>query len=198
LARRLGLHAIAYKPVATGVIGECEDAARHAAALGQPIVPPTFSYPRAVSPHLAAREAGRPIELDDVRRRAAELATRADVLLVETAGGLFTPLGQGVTNVDLVKSLEPAVVVLVAPDRLGVLHDVTSCVVAAQARGLSELVVVLSAPEVADGSTGGNAAELDALGLGPVAGVFPRTRVDDDASQGVAEAVWRALSARRG
>ena len=183
----------AYKPIATGVEPRCDDAERHAAALGAPYLHPSFAYRRAVSPHLAAREEGRPVDLDMVYRHADELARGAKIVLIEGAGGLFTPLSQTTTNVALVKCLLPALVLLVAPDRLGVLHDVGACVVAARASGLHISAVVLSAPSTPDASTGSNAEELERLGLGPVAGVFPRASDDTAESRAVAARVWSSL-----
>ncbi len=165
-ARRLGLRVSAYKPIATGVADRCEDADLHAVALGSSPRPPTFSYRRPVSPHLAAREEGRPIELEAVRRCADQLTAEADWLIVESAGGLFSPLGESITNVDLVRCLEPALIVLVAPDRLGVLHDVGACVAAARTRGVVVTALVLSAPRVPDDSTGTNARELQQIRSG--------------------------------
>ncbi len=192
-ARRRGVVARAYKPVATGVDDVCEDAARHAAALDAPVVPPTFSYRRPVSPHLAAREERRPVELPRIAARADELAGGAELLLIESAGGLFSPLGDGETNATLALLLSPALVVLVAADRLGVLHDVRACRLAARSVGVRIDALVLSAPPAADASTGENGRELEALGLGPVAGAFPRASVDADATRAVAAQVWTAL-----
>jgi dethiobiotin synthetase len=190
----MGRTVVAYKPVATGVDGRCEDAVRHAAALGAPYVPPTFVYRRPISPHLAAREEGRPIDLDVIRQRASELARRADDLIVESAGGLFSPLGDAIINVDLVQHLRPTHVLLVAPDRLGVLHDVGACLGAARARGVAVAALALSAPAAPDDSTGTNAPELDRIGLGPVAAVFPHAAFDDDRSQRQAAKLWGVLS----
>jgi len=55
----------------------------------------------------------------------------------------------------------------VAPDRLGVLHDVVGALTAMQSRGRSPDWLVLSAPAQADASTGTNAAELRQLGVRP-------------------------------
>ncbi len=192
-ARRRGLRVQAYKPIATGVTDRCEDADLHGAALGSPSRPPTFSYRRPVSPHLAAREEGRPIELEAIRRCADEMSAGSEWLIVEAAGGLFSPLGESITNVDLVRCLDPARVVLVAPDRLGVLHDVGACVGAARARDVAFTALVLSAPRVPDDSTGTNARELERIGLGPVAAAFPHGSFEDTPSQAAAERVWRLL-----
>jgi len=184
---------LAYKPIATGIERMCEDAERHAAAQKSRYLHPTYAYRRPVSPHLAAREEDRPIDLEVIRKRADELAHEADVVLIEGAGGLFTPLSERVTNVALVKHLLPAVVVLVAPDRLGVLHDVGACLAAARAANIEVRTVVLSAASAADASTGSNAQELARIGLGPVAGVFPRASFDAAESQAVAERLWKVV-----
>jgi dethiobiotin synthetase len=192
-ARAQGIRARGYKPIATGVSGRCEDAEHHAAALGAAYIAPTFSYTRPVSPHLAAREEGGPIDLALVQKRADELAEGVDALLIESAGGLFTPLGTALTNLDMAAALAPVLTVLVAPDRLGVLSDLSAYVRAARASGLEVPMFVLSAPERPDASTGLNRAELDALGIGLVGGVFPRASADAGASQSVAAGVWSLL-----
>jgi hypothetical protein len=60
---------------------------------------------------------------------------------------------------------------LVAPDALGVLHDVTATL-----RSLPRRpdFVVLSAARPADASSGTNAQELETLEITPVLGVVPR------------------------
>lgn len=190
-ARRWRMRTAAYKPIATGVSTLCADAEHHAAAAGSAYVAPTFGYRRPVSPHLAAREEERPIDLTAIRARADELATGLDLQIVEGVGGLFSPLGPRMTNVDLVRALGAVTVVLVAPDRLGVLHDVGAVVHAARAAGLPPLVVALSAPEHEDVTTGTNADELAAIGLAEVPAVFPRAGVEAPASLAAAEAVLR-------
>ena len=95
-----------------------------------------------MSPHLASREEARPIDLDRIRKRADEIASDVEVLFVEGAGGLFTPLSDSITNADLWRSLMPAVVLLVAPDRLGVLHDVYATQRADRARDVRVDAVV--------------------------------------------------------
>jgi dethiobiotin synthetase len=86
-------------------------------------------------------------------------------VLVESAGGCFSPLHLGVTNADLAFALEPAVWILVAPDALGVLHDVSATLGVLSARRRLPDHVLLSAAREPDASTGTNAAELSALGI---------------------------------
>lgn len=186
--RARGVVVRGYKPVATGVVaGErCGDAVAHARACGADYVHPTYTFVPAVSPHLAARDAGVEIDVRTIALRAAEMGEGA--LVVETAGGLFSPLGDGVTNADLVRALAPARVVLVAPDRIGVLHDVGAAVRAARLEGLA-LDVVLSGPAVPDASTGTNGPELGRLGSARVLAVFPRAPWDAPESLEAARAV---------
>ncbi len=194
-ARSQGVRARGYKPVATGVgaDGRCEDAERHAEASGAPVLPPTFAYRRPVSPHLAAREEGRPVELDAIAQATTSLSREHDVVLVESAGGLLSPLDETRTNADLVRALQPALVLLVAPDRIGVLHDVAACRLAARAHGIAIAALVLSAPPSPDASTGSNGPEVARLGLGPVAAVFPRATPEGDESHRAAGDAWAAL-----
>jgi dethiobiotin synthetase len=79
-------------------------------------------------------------------------------------GGLLTPLGPRVTCLDALVALEPTWVVVVASDALGALHHVASALGVLSAAGFTRVVVALSSPAVADGSTGTNAAELAVVG----------------------------------
>jgi hypothetical protein len=85
--------------------------------------------------------------------------------IVESAGALFSPLGPSATNFELASALEPAFWVLVAPDALGVLHDVRVTWEACARRGLVPDFLVLSGARTADASTGTNADELRTLGI---------------------------------
>lgn len=120
-----------------------------------------------VSPHLAARLEGVTIDVAEVVRRACDLRRRADVVVVELPGGLFTPLTPRHLNVDLARALDPTSLLLVAANRLGVLHDALSATRAAAAAGLALTAIVLSpaalSPSAVDASLTSNAAELQAF-----------------------------------
>ncbi|RYE86634.1 MAG: dethiobiotin synthase, partial [Myxococcales bacterium] len=105
--RRRGVDVAAWKPVASGVTpGEpAADASELAAALGRPIEPPLHSFEPPLSPHLAARRAGVAIDIDALAARAHALAAGRAVTLVETAGGLLSPLSDTTTNADLARAL---------------------------------------------------------------------------------------------
>jgi len=131
-----------------------------------------YAFPDPISPHLAARRADVRIDLGLIDRWVHD--HEAPVTVIETAGGLFSPLGHGATNFDLTQALQPHAVVLVAPDRLGVLHELAATLALATARAGPPMGVVLSTPAKKDASTGCNAAELRALGIAQPLAVFPR------------------------
>ena len=165
---------LALKPIETGVgRGVAGDAGTIAAAAGHDPLLSRWRYESGVSPHLAARERGEPIELERVVDWVAEqeLSDGPGITLIESAGGAFTPLGPGATNVDLARALAPARWLLVAPDALGVLHDVGAVL-----RALPQApdAVVLSSSRAADASTGTNATELKRLGICEVLTVLGR------------------------
>jgi dethiobiotin synthetase len=136
--------------------------------------PYLFEHP--VSPHLAARRAGRTIDLGEVVAHVDAVRREAEAVLVELPGGCFSPLNDHETNADLLVALHPTAILLVAPDRLGVLNDVLASFLAARSVGLSFTGIVLSGPEHVDASSGTNAAELRRLLPSvPVLATLPRS-----------------------
>lgn len=156
---------LALKPIESGVeAGGLGDAGKIAEAAGHAPALSPWRLKRPVSPHLAAREEGVRLELPEVVQwvESEERRAGAAINLVETAGGAFSPLGAGRTNVDLARALEPAIWLLVAPDALGVLHDVTATL---RALPRAPDAVLLSGARPADQSTGSNGTELKVLGI---------------------------------
>jgi dethiobiotin synthetase len=178
---RDGRSAVGFKPVESGVSGDAEsDIARLDRASTFHVKPPlasqTFAAP--VAPHLAARKEGRRVDVAAIRREVQRgAASGAEVLLVELPGGAFSPVADGVSGADLVRAFPGATVLLVAPDRLGVLHDVTATTLACAARGLPLAGIVLNAAGPHDPSTGTNAVELLGLVRAPLLARIPHSPV---------------------
>jgi dethiobiotin synthetase len=132
LLRRLaatGQRAAGMKPVAAGAVLTAnglrnDDALALAAAAGVALpyglVNPVC-LPLATSPHLAARAAGRPIGIPAIVRAYAEIATRADVVVVEGAGGWRAPIGDRETMEDVAIALGLPVLLVVGL-RLGCIN----------------------------------------------------------------------------
>lgn len=185
------------KPVESGVTGDLgADGAllERLSTFHVKRFPSPYLLARAVSPHLAARDEGRTIELSRVCDRIEEARAAAlDGLVVELAGGLFSPLGPDLANADVALELEADGVLLVAPDRLGVLHDLGSTTRAASAMGLFLLGIVLVAPAHADLSTGTNAAEVSLVTELPVVAVVPRAPIEELGARADLGAIVRAF-----
>ena len=136
-----GVRAVGMKPVAAGVdghLGVNADVAALAAAgnVDAPLEdrnPYAFSEP--IAPHIAAQRDGTTIDLERVAHAYARLAARADVVIVEGAGGVLVPLGPRHDMLDIPKRLALPVVLVVGV-RLGCLSHALSAELAVRMRGL--------------------------------------------------------------
>lgn len=170
-----GRVAVGLKPVESGIGVGASDAQRLAAASMFHVKHSApYALPDPVSPHLAARRVG--VEISTTVIADWVTTCTAPWTIVETAGGLLTPLAPGVTNLDLTRTLAPDLLLLVGVDRLGVLHDVSACLLALRngTVSLPDPVILLQAPDVEDQSSGTNADELVTLGLTRHVTVVPR------------------------
>jgi dethiobiotin synthetase len=160
---RNGRRTIAIKPVETGCSNgarDREDGAILAAATGQ--ATPREALVRLrdpLTPALAAEREGVALDTDALVARARELAAGADVVLVEGAGGLLSPI-TWTTDITSVAHGLDATVLLVGADRLGTINHVHMAVQVLLDTRLLPAGIVLSAPETPDPSTGTNAAAL--------------------------------------
>ncbi len=121
------------------------------------------TFPSPVAPPEAARRAGESLSGDAFLHAFQDVRARFDgVLVLELAGGLFSPFDERRTNADVVRCLGPEAHVLVAPNRLGVLHDVRATVIACQSQGVAIDALVLTHPKppAADASCQSNPAAL--------------------------------------
>jgi dethiobiotin synthetase len=134
-ARCLGM-----KPVAAGLDanGDNDDVLALAAA-GTQAVPREwqnpYALPAAVSPHIAAAQAGVAIDLAVITAAYARLAAAADAVVVEGAGGLLVPLSARDNGGDLAQALGLPVVLVVGL-RLGCLNHALLTRDALRQRGL--------------------------------------------------------------
>ncbi len=95
----------------------------------------------AVSPHLAAALAGRPIDVPGLIARV--LAIRADAVIVEGVGGLLVPLAPGWDLRAYARELGLPVVIAARPG-LGTINHTLLTLEAARAGGLDVRAVVLT------------------------------------------------------
>ena len=135
-----GHKVIGMKPIAAGVEnGKWLDveqllAASNVNVTRQQINPYAFDPP--ISPHLAAQQAGREIDLTVIQQAYQTLSTHADRVVVEGAGGFLVPVNQHQTGADLAQALNLPVI-LVAGIRLGCLNHTLLTAQAIRATGLT-------------------------------------------------------------
>ncbi|MNG59712.1 dethiobiotin synthase [Serratia quinivorans] len=143
-ANLAGYRTAGYKPVASGSEMTAEglrngDAlalqANGSVALSyQEVNPYVFAEP--TSPHIVSADEGRPIELAQLSAGLRHLEQKADWLLVEGAGGWFTPLSEQHTFADWVQQ-EQLPVILVVGIKLGCINHALLTAQAVKQAGLS-------------------------------------------------------------
>ncbi len=127
--QRQGLRVQGMKPVASGGAPtpaglRNEDASRIRTQGSNPLpydqINP-YCYAPPIAPHLAAAQAGRPIELKPIVAAFDQIAASADRVLVEGVGGWAVPLGDELMLADLTAALKLPVILVVGL-RLGCLN----------------------------------------------------------------------------
>lgn len=190
LTRRL-VRVAALKPIETGCAPEPADALVLARACRNPGLahdPAFYRVAPPLSPYAATLQYGTPPpNLERIAGRVRELAVAHDFTLVEAAGGLLVPLDASRTVAELAVRLALPLL-LVAPDRLGVLSHVLTAHESAQARALDVAAVILTRADAVedDPSRRTNAQILGERLPSPVF-VFHNTDDDDDALADAAE-----------
>ncbi len=174
--RRVGV----YKPAASGCVvrdGQLisTDAEALWEAAGRPgeleqVCPQRFVAPLA--PHLAARAEGKTLDADRLRSGLDYWCEHSDIVLVEGAGGLMSPLGDEDCVADLAADLGFPLIV-VAANRIGVINHVLQTLIAAAAfgDGLPVAGIVLNDTKLnahSDPSRTSNRTEIALRAVAPV------------------------------
>jgi dethiobiotin synthetase len=121
--RREGVNVAALKPISSGGRGDAKKmfAAMDGALPLDKINP--WHFRAAIAPLLAARRERKKVRLAQVTAHIRAMQKRFDVLIVEGAGGLLSPLGENFNSRDLIAALR-AMPIIIAPNRLGVVNHV--------------------------------------------------------------------------
>jgi dethiobiotin synthetase len=193
-----------YKPAASGCRRAADrlvsaDAVALWEAAGRPgtldrVCPQRFEAP--VAPHLAARAEGKRLDANLLRSGIETWQAQSEIVVVEGAGGLMSPLGEEEYVADLAYDLGFPLVI-VARNALGTIHHTLATLIAAAAfrEGLPIAGIVLNNPAgpSGDASTGTNRRELAARCGPPIL-----AEVAWQADRFDAEVDWHALAGRRG
>ena len=79
-----------------------------------------YVFEPAISPHIAAADAGVEIDLENIKNKFLELKNKSDVVVVEGVGGWYAPLSYHCTVADLAETLNLPIILVVGL-RLGCL-----------------------------------------------------------------------------
>jgi dethiobiotin synthetase len=144
-----------------------------------------YRYGPAVSPHLAAQLAGKPIDPDVLRGAALAATEGANMLVCEGVGGFLVPLATDYLVRDLARDLALPVVV-VAPPGLGTINHTLLTLQAVRSAGLEISAVVLTPwPDRPSEMERSNRETIEHLGFVPVQ-TLPRLDLSEPTS-------WPAL-----
>ncbi|MFN3919633.1 MAG: dethiobiotin synthase [Methylohalobius sp.] len=124
-----------------------------------------YRFEAAVSPERAARLCGQALELELLVEACRPPGK--GVMLVEGAGGFYSPIAAASLNADLAQALAFPVLV-VAADRLGVIHQVLTTLEAVASRGLDSVGVVLNQIRRSDAPTMDNFEDLQRFSQAPI------------------------------
>jgi dethiobiotin synthetase len=142
-ARAAGIKCSGMKPFCTG---DTADVDLIAAAGGNDVprhlLNPVWLRP-PLAPYAAAMLENRPIDITAVQKAYHEVAAEHDLVLVEGAGGLLVPILRDYSFRDLAADLDLSVI-LVAPNRLGVINHLLLNAESIAKAGLRLALVILN------------------------------------------------------
>ena len=125
LLNKLGYKVGVFKPIETGVIDIPTDGAKLLKASFNKdltlndVVPLQFSLP--ASPYVAKGNAK--IDFQKIKQSYHDIAQNSDIVLVEGAGGVLTPVEKDFFMIDFVDMLGIDKTILVSPNTLGSIND---------------------------------------------------------------------------
>lgn len=168
-----------YKPVASGCKREgteliADDAVKLWEAAGRPgalneVCPQRFAAPLA--PSLAAEAEGRKVDRDLLRTGLQVWRERSEIVLVEGAGGLMSPLSDEDYNADLAEEFGYPLVV-VTLNELGTINATLQTLITAQTMlpnlPIAGIVLNRIALSIDDESTAWNAQEITRRASAPL------------------------------
>lgn len=170
-----------YKPVASGCHTEqgqliAGDAVSLWKAAGKPlsleqVCPQRFKAPLA-PPEAAALEK-KQVDVGKLTDGIKVWEQNSELVIVEGAGGLFSPLADRTLNIDLAQQLNASVIV-VAANRLGAIHQTLATCEGAAKRGVQPVGIILCDPSgSADKSVNSNSQQIAKYCSVPILGSIP-------------------------
>ncbi|WP_047682989.1 MULTISPECIES: dethiobiotin synthase [Xenorhabdus] len=192
-ANKKGYQTAGYKPVASGSEITSEGVRnRDALALQynssvslsyQEVNPLVFVEP--TSPHIISAELNQPIEFTVISQGLEELAVKANWVLIEGAGGWYTPLSENTTFADWVVQ-EKLPVILTVGIKLGCINHAVLTAKVIQGSGLELVGWIANEIEPAGKRQAEYLATLKRMISAPLLGVIPHLS-DSDKKNNIGE-----------
>lgn len=102
-----------------------------------------FRLKAPMAPVLSAEKEDIRIDMRVVRGAFKRLMNKHELVVVEGAGGLLSPIWTGKTNASLIQAID-APVILVAANRLGTINHILLTVEALEKRGIPPMAIILN------------------------------------------------------
>jgi len=160
LLRQRGVNVAALKPICSGGRDDARVLQKLAGAgLSLDEVNP-WHFRAAIAPVLAARQERKSVRLQQVVAKAKSVAKRFEVVIVEGAGGLLSPMGEDFDSRDLMVALN-ASPIIVCPNKLGAVNQALLVLAALPRKYAGRASVVLVAQRKPDLASRTNKALLE-------------------------------------
>lgn len=181
------IKAVPRKPIESGCIrigSELEPAdARHYFEAAKQKYPLTeicpFRFEAAISPQRAARLSNQLVFLTELVNSCTTNVTDDNFLIVEGAGGFYSPLCENGKNADLAKKLNLPVL-LIANDQLGCINHILLTMEAIANQGLVLIAVILNQKEISSDKEMNNLEDLETLISVPIYTLSNKEMLNDD------------------
>ena len=181
------IKAVPRKPIESGCIrigSELEPAdARHYFEAAKQKYPLTeicpFRFEAAISPQRAARLSNQLVFLTELVKSCTTNVTDDNFLIVEGAGGFYSPLCENGKNADLAKKLNLPVL-LIANDQLGCINHILLTMEAIANQGLVLIAVILNQKEIYSDKEMNNLEDLETLISVPIYTLSNKEMLNDD------------------
>jgi dethiobiotin synthetase len=149
--RERGVNAAALKPICSGSRDDARKITAMNSSLSLDEINP-WHFRAPIAPLLAARRENKIVKLSQVLVHIRAMQKHFDVLLVEGAGGLLSPLGENFNSRDLIVALR-AMPIIVAQNKLGVVNHILLTLEALPENLRTKAQIVLMSPPKPDAST---------------------------------------------
>ena len=175
--RQRGVTTVGMKPIAAGVEDDGRNGDVTQLLAASSIQPPLalvnpYLYIPPIAPHIAAHEAGQPVDIAAITAAFTQLCDLAEVVWVEGVGGFRVPLDEGSDTADLAVALDLPIILVVGM-RLGCLNHALLTAEAIAVRNLRLAGWVANRIDPAMARFEANVETLSARLEAPLLGVTP-------------------------